>query len=74
MIDVSKNVYFDVLDDIVHQYNNTYHRTLKIKPMDVKSDSYPKCNVDYNETDKVSSRWSGKNIKKGKHFCQSICS
>ena len=56
MTDVSKNVYFDVLDDIVNQYNNTYHRILKIKPMDVKSDSSPKCNVDSNETDKVSSR------------------
>ena len=39
MIDVSKNVYFDVLDDIVDKYNNTYHRTIKIKPIDIKSSS-----------------------------------
>ena len=32
---VSKNVYFDVLDDIVDKYNNTVHRTIKVKPIDV---------------------------------------
>ena len=40
MTAVSKNVYFDVLHDIVHKYNNTYHRTIEIKLIDVKSDSY----------------------------------
>ena len=37
---VSKKVYFDVLDDIVNRYNNAYHRTIKMKPIDVKIDSY----------------------------------
>ena len=37
---VSKKVYFDVLDDIVNKYNNTVHRTIKMKPIDVTSDSY----------------------------------
>ena len=32
MTAVSKNVYFDVLDDIVHKYNNTVHGTIKMKP------------------------------------------
>ena len=32
---ISKNVYFDVLDDIVNKYNNTVHRTIKMKPIDV---------------------------------------
>ena len=32
-----KNVYFDVLDDIVNKYNNTKHNTIKMKPIDVKS-------------------------------------
>ena len=32
----SKNVYYDVLDDIVNEYNNTKHSTIKIKPIDVK--------------------------------------
>ena len=32
---ISKNVYIDKLDDIVDEYNNTYHRTIKMKPVDV---------------------------------------
>ena len=30
---ISKNVYIDKLDDIVNEYNNTYHRTIKMKPV-----------------------------------------
>ena len=41
MTAVSKNVYFDVLNDIVDKYNNAYHRTIKTKPIDVESDSFP---------------------------------
>ena len=37
---VSKNVYLGVLDDTVNKYNNTVHRTIKMKPIDVTSDSY----------------------------------
>ena len=33
MTSVSKNVYMDKLDDIVNEYNNTYHRKIKIKPV-----------------------------------------
>ena len=40
MILVLKNVYIDKLDDIVREYNNTYHRTIKIKPIDVKNNTY----------------------------------
>ena len=36
MNSVSKNVYNDKLDDIVNKYNNKYHRTIKMKPADVK--------------------------------------
>ena len=36
MTAVSKNVYIDKLDDIVNEYNNTYHRTIEMKPVDVK--------------------------------------
>ena len=39
---VSKKFFFEVLDDIVDNYNNTYHRTIKMKPIDVRSDSYVK--------------------------------
>ena len=34
---MSKNVYIDKLDDIFNKYNNTYHNTTKMKPIDVKS-------------------------------------
>ena len=37
---VSKNVYIDKLDDIVNEYNNTYHRTIKMKPIEVKDNTY----------------------------------
>ena len=37
---ISKNIYFDVLNDIVDEYNNTYHRTIKMKPIDVKSNFF----------------------------------
>ena len=36
MTAVSKNVYTDKLDDIVNEYNNTYYRTIKMKPIEVK--------------------------------------
>ena len=37
---VSKNAYFDELDDIVNKCNNAYHNTIKRKPADFKSNSY----------------------------------
>ena len=40
MTSISKNVYIDKLDDIVDEYNNTYHTTSKIKPIDVKYNTY----------------------------------
>ena len=40
MNSVSKKLYIDKLDDIVNKYNNTYHDTIKIKPIDVKSNTY----------------------------------
>ena len=49
MTTISKNVYIDVLDDIVNKYNNTVHRTIKIKPIDVTNDSYVEYNEDSNQ-------------------------
>ena len=46
MTAVSKNVYFDVLDKIVNKYNNTVHRTIKLKPIDITSDFYGEYNED----------------------------
>ena len=40
MISISKTVYISKLDDIVNQHNNTYHRTIKMKPVDVKDNTY----------------------------------
>ena len=37
---ISKNVYIDKLNDIVNKYNNTYHRIIKMKPVDVKPSTY----------------------------------
>ena len=39
MTSVSKNMYIDKLDDIVGEYNNIYHRTIKTKPVDVKDNT-----------------------------------
>ena len=44
MTAISKNVYFDVLDEIVDKYNNTVHRTIKMKPIDVTGDYYAEYN------------------------------
>ena len=40
MTSISKNVYIDKLDDIGNKCNNTYQRTIKMKPLDVKSMTY----------------------------------
>ena len=49
MTAISKNVYFDVLDDIVNKYNNTVRNTIKMKPIDVIDDSYAEYNEDFNK-------------------------
>ena len=40
MTSISKNVYIDQLDDIVRKYNNTYYTSIKMKPVDVKDNTY----------------------------------
>ena len=40
MTSISKKVYINKLDDLVSEYNNTYHRTIKMKPVDVKDKTY----------------------------------
>ena len=49
MTAISKNIYFDVLDDIVNKYNNTVHKTIKMKPIHVTDDSYAEYNKDFNK-------------------------
>ena len=48
---ISKNVYFHVLDDFVNKYNNTFYRTIQMKPIDVRNDSYAKLNENFNKKD-----------------------
>ena len=40
MTSITKKLYSDKLDDILNKYNNTYHRRTKIKPVDVKPNTY----------------------------------
>ena len=51
MTSISKNVYIDKLDDIVNEYNNTYHRTIKMKPIDVKDNAYINIGKEVNDKD-----------------------
>ena len=51
MTAISKNVYFDGLNDIVDKYNNTNHKTIKMEPMDVKNNSFAEYDEESNEKD-----------------------
>ena len=48
---ISKNLYIDKLDDIVDKYNNTYHTTIKMKPIDVKDNTYINADKEINYKD-----------------------
>ena len=51
MTSISKNVYIDELDDIINEYNNTYHRTIKMKPIGVKDSTYINIGKEGNDKD-----------------------
>ena len=51
MTAVSKNVYIDKLDHIVNKHNNAYHKTSKMKPVDIKSKTYIDFNKEINSKD-----------------------
>ena len=51
MTSISKNVYIDKLGDIVDEYNNTYHTTIKMKPIDVKDNTYINADKEINNID-----------------------
>ena len=40
IISISKNMYIGKLDNIVNEYNNAHHRTTKMKPVDVRDNTY----------------------------------
>ena len=50
MTSISKNVYIDKLDDMVNEYSNTYHTTIKMKPINVEDNTY--INTDKETDDK----------------------
>ena len=51
IISISRNVYIDKLDDIVNEQNTTYHRTIKMKPIDVKDNTYINIGKEVNDKD-----------------------
>ena len=53
MTAVSKTVYIDKLDDIMNKYNNTYHRTIKMKSVDVKDNAYIDSIKEVNDKDPI---------------------
>ena len=75
MTSISKNMYIDKLDDIVNKYNNTYHSTIKMKPVDVKSSTYIDSSQKINDKDpkfKI-----GDIVRISKYiffFCKRLCS
>ena len=40
MTSVSENIYINKLDNIVDEYNNAYHRTIKMEPVGIKDNTY----------------------------------
>ena len=60
LLQYQKNVYVDNLDDIVNKCNNTYHSTIKMKPVDVKSSTY----IDFGRKNKD----NDPNFKVGDHL------
>ena len=53
MTSVLKNVYIDILDDLVNKCNNTYHNTIKMEPVDLKSNTYTESSEEINNNDFV---------------------
>ena len=70
MTSISKNVYIGKLDDIVNEYNNAYHTTIKMKPTDVKNNTYIKNDKEVNDEDPKFKVGDHVRISKiQKHFC-----
>ena len=75
MTSVSKNVNIDKLDDIVHKYNNTYHKTIKAKTIDVKSSIYIYSSKEINNKDPIFNTGDIVRMSKKKvFFCKRLCS
>ena len=66
-------MYFDKLDDIVNQYNNMYHSTIKMKPVDVKPSIYIDFNKEINYQDPKFKIGDIIRISKYKLILQNLC-
>ena len=74
MTSISKNVYIDKLDDIVvDEYNNPYHRTVKMKPVDVKDNTYIDFKKEVNDKDLKFKIGDHVRISKYKFFFAKAC-
>ena len=65
MTSISKHVYINKLDDIVDEYNNTYHSRIKMKPIDVIGNTY--INTDKETNDKDPKFKVGDRVRKSKY-------
>ena len=66
MAAIQQNIYFDVLNNIVDKYNNTVHKTIKMKPIEVTDDYYAEYNEDL--SNKKNSKFKvGDNVKISKY-------
>ena len=54
---ILKNAYIDKSDDIVKEYKDSYHRTIKMKPIDVRSGNYVEYNINSNDKDPKFRSW-----------------
>ena len=68
MTSISKNVYNDKLNDIVDEYNNSYHRTIKMKSIDVKDNTYIDFGEEVNDNDPKFKVGDHVRISKYKHI------
>ena len=68
MTSISKNVYIDKLDYIVKKYNNTYHTSIKMKPVNVKNNTYIDFKKEVNDNDSKFQVWNYVRISKYKNI------
>ena len=68
MTSVSKKFYINKLDDIVNKYNNTYHNTIKMRPVDIKSNTYIEINKEIHDQNRKFKIVDNVRISKYKNF------
>ena len=69
-VSISKNVHINKLDDIVNEYNNTYHKIIKMKPIDVKNNTYINSSKEVNHKDPIFQVGDYVRISKNKKYLQ----